>query len=173
MAAALVRASDTVLLACGEASAGLAAALVERTDVTELTVITGDLSACKQFANHVDRFTVRVPGGVLQHGSLVPPEDAESERPPKAVDIAFLPCHRIDSRGRVHLTDRQRAATATLASTDPRRIVLVSPGDAFEATGGSPWLTLGDCDALITGSAQNKPALDRSRAAGAQILVAT
>lgn len=171
MVAALVRQRDTVLLACADASAAVAAAMVGRTDLTELTVVTGDVAACEMFADHLDRFTVRVTGGTLARGSLVASRVADHARP--SVDIAVLPCHRVDSAGQVHLTADQLAAASALAAVNARKIVLLSVGDVFAGSGGEPWLAIGDVDALITGAAGDKSTLDRLRADGAQILVAT
>ncbi|SER72555.1 DeoR family transcriptional regulator [Lentzea albida] len=169
MAAALLRSHDAVFLGAGRLSADVAAALTQRPDLTGVTVVTGDLPACEQFADHLDRFTVRVTGGTLHGEVLTPaPEDVRHDR----VDLAFVPCHRVDSHGVAHLDEGQLAAVARWSTVSSGRTVLLAAADVLAATGGTPWLTLGEEHTLITAPPQDRRALERLRATGVQLLAA-
>lgn len=167
--AALVRSGDTVLLACGELSEAIAIALVERTDITSLLVITGDIPSSLRFAEHPDRFSVHVTGGVLRGTTLL---QAEPGLPcDETADIAFLPCHRIAGGGDVYLTKDQARVVRSTSGTSSRRTVLLSATDVFVDEGGEYWSTVDDVDAVITGAVRDRSALEALRARGAQILV--
>jgi DeoR/GlpR family transcriptional regulator of sugar metabolism len=169
MAAALLRSDDTVFLGAGRLSADVAAALNQRSDLTGITVVTGDLAACEQLADDLDRFTVRVTGGTL-HGEVLKPGPESGQR--DRVDVAFLPCHRVDTSGVVHLDEDQSAAVEAFSTVSSGRTVLLASADVLAATGGTPWLALGGEHTLITAPIQNRRALERLRATGVQLLVA-
>ncbi|MFJ8959808.1 DeoR family transcriptional regulator [Lentzea sp. NPDC102401] len=170
MAAALLRPDDVVLLAAGELSARVAAAMVERPELTEVTVISGDLQACEQLAGHLGRFTVRVTGGTLRGAVLVPARVGGHRR--DQVDLAFVPCHRIGEDGMVYLTDEQAPAAAAHSVVTAERTVLLFPSNMFATSGGTPWLPIGEVDAVITTPVQDHSVLQSLRAAGAQVLIA-
>ncbi|MET9227806.1 DeoR family transcriptional regulator [Lentzea sp. NPDC003310] len=170
MAAALVRSHDAVFLGAGRLSADVAAALTQRPDLTGVTVVTSDLPACAQFAGHLDRFTVRVTGGTLQ-GDVLTPARAD-DGPHDRVDLAFLPCHHVDSSGVAHLDADQLAAAEAFSAVAAGRTVLLASTDLATAAGGTPWLPLSREHTLITATLQDRRVLERLRATGAQLLAA-
>jgi DeoR family transcriptional regulator of aga operon len=125
-AAALVSGGSSILLDVGSTTLAVARALVERTELTELTVITNGLTIALALEQAIPRFAVVVTGGTLrplQH-SLVNPLAAQTLAG-LHVDLAILGCNGIDDEGRVTNLNLPEAEVkrAMLAAADRRMLV--------------------------------------------------
>lgn len=97
-AAALIHDHDTVILDVGSTTGAVAEAIVTRTDLTDVTIVTNSLSHALTLEAAVPRLTVIVTGGTLrprQH-SLVEPY-ASTLFASIHADIAFLGCTGVDA----------------------------------------------------------------------------
>ncbi len=129
-AAALVTSGSSILLDVGSTTLAVARALVGRSELSELTVVTNGLSIALALEAAIPRFTVVVTGGTLrplQH-SLVNPL-AESTIAGLHVDLAILGCNGIaegpDGIGRVTNLNLAEAEVkrAMLAASTSRMLV--------------------------------------------------
>ncbi|HEY4152392.1 MAG TPA: DeoR/GlpR family DNA-binding transcription regulator [Pseudolysinimonas sp.] len=125
-AAALVSGGSSILLDVGSTTLAVARALVARTELTELTVVTNGLTIALALEQAIPRFTVVVTGGTLrplQH-SLVNPLAAQTLAG-LHVDLAILGCNGIDDDGRVTNLNLAEAEVkrAMLAAADNRMLV--------------------------------------------------
>jgi len=125
-AAALVAGGSSILLDVGSTTLAVARALVERAELTELTVVTNGLTIALALEQAIPRFTVVVTGGTLrplQH-SLVNPLAAQTLAG-LHVDLAILGCNGIDDDGRVTNLNLAEAEVkrAMLAAADRRMLV--------------------------------------------------
>jgi DeoR family transcriptional regulator, aga operon transcriptional repressor len=96
-AAALVRTGDSILIDVGTTAAAFSRALVERADLTDLTVFTNGLKIALELERAHPRFSVVVIGGTLrpkQH-SLVNPLAAQMLDGLR-VRTAFIGCNGVD-----------------------------------------------------------------------------
>lgn len=101
-AAGLVSSGSSILLDVGSTTLAVARALVEHTELSEVTVITNGLSIALALEAAIPRLSVVVTGGTLrplQH-SLVNPL-ASQTLAGLHVDLAILGCNGIDDDGRV------------------------------------------------------------------------
>lgn len=101
-AAGLVSDGDSILLDVGSTTLAVARALVARSDLTDLVVITNGLSIALALEPAIPRFTVVLTGGTLrplQH-SLVNPM-VSSGLAGIHVDLALIGCTGIDDDGRI------------------------------------------------------------------------
>jgi DeoR family transcriptional regulator, aga operon transcriptional repressor len=118
-AAGLVADGDSILLDVGSTSLAVARALVARSDLTDLVVITNGLSIALALEPAIPRFTVVLTGGTLrplQH-SLVDPMLSEALAGVH-VDLAIIGCTGVDEAGRV--------TNVNLPETDAKRRMIAA-----------------------------------------------
>jgi DeoR family transcriptional regulator of aga operon len=161
-AAALVSGGSSILLDVGSTALAVARALVERAELTDLTVITNGLTIALALEPAVPRFTVVVTGGTLrplQH-SLVNPLAAQTLSGLHA-DLAILGCNGIDDEGRVTNLNLPEAEVkrAMLAASDTR--MLVADGSKAGQRHLGLIAALDEFGTLVTGG----PGAERLRAA--------
>jgi len=122
-AAALVQPGDSVYLDVGSTALAVAHALLERTDLHDVVLITGGLTIALALEPGIPRWTVVVSGGTLrplQH-SLVAPFAAPllgALRP----DLAFIGCNGVDATA--------GATNVNLPEAEVKRDVLAHAGRA-------------------------------------------
>lgn len=153
-AAGLVSDGDSILLDVGSTTLTVARALVARSDLTDLVVITNGLSIALALEPAIPRFTVVLTGGTLrplQH-SLVNPM-VSSGLAGIHVDLALIGCTGIDDDGRitnVNLPEAEvkremiaassrRALVADTSKLGRRDLGLVAGLDEF-----ATWVVAGD-----------------------------
>ncbi|HEU0207264.1 MAG TPA: DeoR/GlpR family DNA-binding transcription regulator [Pseudolysinimonas sp.] len=163
-AAALVSSGSSILLDVGSTTLAVARALVERAELSGLTVITNGLSIALALEPAIPRFTVVVTGGTLrplQH-SLVNPLAAQTLAG-LHVDLAILGCNGIDDDGRVTNLNLPEAEVkrAMLAAAEAR--MLVADGSKAGQRHLGLIAGLGEFGTLVTGG----PGADGLRAAAA------
>jgi len=172
-AAALVSGGSSILLDVGSTTLAVARALVERTELTGLTVITNGLSLALALEPAIPRFTVVVTGGTLrplQH-SLVNPLAAQTLAG-LHVDLAILGCNGIDEDGRVTNLNLPEAEVkrAMLAASDTR--MLVADGSKAGQRHLGLIADLGEFGTLVTGGAGADALRAPAAAAGTRLVVA-
>ncbi|MCS6573799.1 DeoR/GlpR family DNA-binding transcription regulator [Curtobacterium flaccumfaciens pv. flaccumfaciens] len=171
-AAALVRPGECVVLDVGTTPAAVAEALVARTELTGVTVVTNSLTTALALERAVPRFTVIVTGGTLrplQH-SLVAPFNG-AVLPMIAADLVFLGGTGLDvDHGLTNVNLPETEAKRMLATT-ARRTVVVADGSKFGRAHIGVVRALEDIDVVVTAEA-DADAVATIRAAGAQVIVA-
>ncbi|MFE6645609.1 DeoR/GlpR family DNA-binding transcription regulator [Nocardioides sp. NPDC057772] len=165
----------SVLLDVGTTTAAIAAELVRRTELVDLTVITNGLSIALTLEPALPRLQVIVTGGTLrplQH-SLVPPlADAVLGR--IRADVAFIGCNGVDVEAgitNINLPEAElkramiAAASGVVVTADSSKLGRVHLGRVAD---------LDRIDTLITDGSHNGPALEAIRAVtDLEVLVAT
>lgn len=172
-AAALVSSGSSILLDVGSTTLATAQALVERTELSGLTVITNGLSIALALEPAIPRFTVVVTGGTLrplQH-SLVNPL-AEQTLSGLHVDLAILGCNGIDDEGRVTNLNLPEAEVkrAMLAAADDR--MLLADGSKAGQRHLGLIARLGEFGTLVTGGPGAAALQATADAAGTRLVVA-
>jgi DeoR family transcriptional regulator of aga operon len=169
-AASLVRPGDSVIVDVGTTMAAFARALVERSELRDVVVITNGLKIALELERAIPRFSVLVTGGTLrplQH-SLVNPL-ADSVFSSLHADIAFIGCNGVDaSHGitNINLPEaemKQRmlaAASRGIVLADGSKIGQVHLGRVADVSG---------VDGVITGDSARAPALAALRDAGLDV----
>lgn len=172
-AAALVGSGSSILLDVGSTTLAVARALVERTELVDLTVITNGLSIALALEPAIPRFSVVVTGGTLrplQH-SLINPLAGQTLAGLHA-DLAILGCNGIDAAGRVTNLNLPEAEVkrAMLAASDTR--MLVADGSKAGQRHLGLIAGLADFGTLVTGGPGAESLRIPAAAAGTRMLVA-
>lgn len=172
-AAALVTSGSSILLDVGSTTLAVARALVARTELSGVTVVTNGLSIALALEPAIPRFTVVVTGGTLrplQH-SLVNPLAGQTLAG-LHVDLAILGCNGVALDGRVTNLNLAEAEVkrGMLAASTARMLV----ADGSKAGQRHLGLVgeLADFDTLVTGGLGAESLREPSETAGARFVVA-
>ncbi|MWB99394.1 DeoR family transcriptional regulator [Agromyces seonyuensis] len=170
-AAARIRPGESVLLDVGSTALAVARALVARTDLVGVTVITNGLSIALELEAAIPRFTVVVTGGTLrplQH-SLVNPLGTTLLAGLNA-DVAILGCNGVDGDGLVtNLNLPEAEVKRAMLGAAVRRILVVDGSKAGIRRLGTIG-ALAEFDAVVT-DGRALPLLAEPAAAGGVELV--
>jgi DeoR family transcriptional regulator of aga operon len=172
-AAALVRPGESVLLDVGSTALAAARALVARSDLDDVVVLTNGLSIALALEPAIPRFTVVVIGGTLrplQH-SLVDPHATDALAGIHA-DVALIGCNGVDLEAGVtnlNLAEAQVKRAMVRAST--RRILIADASKLGRRHLGRIG-ALEDFDVLVTAGAPGEELLAPIRRRGVGIEVA-
>jgi DeoR family transcriptional regulator of aga operon len=176
-AAALVRSGSSILLDVGSTTLAVAHALVARSELSDVTIVTNGLSIALALEPAIPRFAVVVTGGTLrplQH-SLVNPL-AGRTLAGLHVDLAILGCNGIasspDGAGRVtnlNLAEAEVKRDMVAASTER---MLVADGSKAGQHHLGLIGTLAEFATVVTGGAGTDELREPVAAAGARLLVA-
>ncbi len=165
-AASLVRDGQCVVLDVGTTTTRIAEALLERNDLTDVTVVTNGLTIALALERAVPRFTVIVTGGTLrplQH-SLVNPL-AQTVLEGVTADIAFIGCTGVDAAHGVTNVNLPETDLKRLMSRVARRSYVVADGSKMGVAHLGVIGPLASFDGLITAGADAE-AVDELRRAG-------
>lgn len=172
-AASLVSSGDVLMLDSGTTVDALAQALVDRTDLSNVMVVTNALNVALKLEQAFPQITVIVTGGTLrpaQHALVNPLADAIFEN--VSADIAFIGCNGVSCEGGITNMEVTEAEMKRLMlDSADRRVVLADSGKIGERT---PYRTVRveNVDTVITGSVANPEQLELLREAGLEILIA-
>lgn len=155
-AAALVSSGSSILLDVGSTTLAVATALVARTELSDLTIVTNGLSIALALESAIPRFTVVVTGGTLralQH-SLVNPLAGQTLAG-LHVDLAILGCNGIttdpDGVGRVtNLNLAEAEVKRDMVAASSERMLVADGSKAGQQHLGLIG-TLADFGTVITG----------------------
>jgi DeoR family transcriptional regulator of aga operon len=171
-AAALVGSGSSILLDVGSTTLAVARALVARTELSDVTIVTNGLSIALALERAIPRFTVVVTGGTLrplQH-SLVNPLAGQTLAG-LHVDLAILGCNGITRDGRV--------TNLNLAEADVKRDMVGASTERMLVADGSKAGrqhlgligALTDFATLVTGGAGADALREPAEEAGTRLLV--
>ena len=176
-AAALVSSGSSILLDVGSTTLTVAQALVGRSELSDLTIVTNGLSIALALEPAIPRFTVVVTGGTLrplQH-SLVNPLAGQTLAG-LHVDLAILGCNGIaassDGAGRVtNLNLAEAEVKRDMLAASSRRILVADGSKAGQRHLGLVG-SLRDFDTLVSGGAGADSLHDLTMASGTRLLIA-
>ncbi len=166
-AAQLVKPGQTVIIDVGSTALALAQALVRRTELSDVTVITNGLSIALELEKAHPRLSVIVTGGMLrplQH-SLVQPLALDIFERINA-DIAFIGCNGVHpTRGVTNINlpevEVKRAMMAASASS-----IVLADSTKLDRVSLGTIAAVGAFDTLITDSGTTQDVIDRLTEAG-------
>ena len=169
-AASLVSPGDSVIVDVGTTAAALARALVERSELHDVVVITNGLKIALELERALPRFTVIVTGGTLralQH-SLVNPL-ADSLFDTLHADIAFIGCNGVDAeRGITNINLPEAEVKRRMLGAATRRIVLADGSKIGQVHLGRV-ADVSQVDGVITGASARPKPLAELREAGLDV----
>ncbi|KQO05027.1 DeoR family transcriptional regulator [Agreia sp. Leaf244] len=169
-AASLVSPGDSVIVDVGTTAAALARALVERSELHDVVVITNGLKIALELERALPRFTVIVTGGTLralQH-SLVNPL-ADSLFDTLHADIAFIGCNGVDAeRGITNINLPEAEVKRRMLGAATRRIVLADGSKIGQVHLGRV-AEVSQVDGVITGGSARAKPLAELREAGLDV----
>jgi DeoR family transcriptional regulator of aga operon len=171
-AASLVQSGQCVVLDVGTTTTQIAQALLDRVDLTGVTIVTNGLTIALSLERAVPRFTVIVTGGTLrplQH-SLVNPL-ATTVLEGITADVAFIGCTGVDVRHGVTNVNLPETDLKRLMSKTARRSFVVADGGKIGEAHLGVIGPLDSFDGLITAGADASK-VDALRTAGLAVLEA-
>lgn len=172
-AAALVESGSSVLLDVGTTTTAIARALVERDDLSDVTVITNGLMIALELERAIPRFQVVVTGGTLrplQH-SLVEPLAAVLLGRVHA-DLAFVGCTGVHPGAGVTNVNLPEADLKRAMVGTATRAIIVADGSKLGRTHLGRIAALDEVAALITAGSAAADQVAGLRAAGLSVTVA-
>jgi DeoR family transcriptional regulator of aga operon len=171
LAASLVNSGQSVILDVGTTTLAVARALLARTDLSDVVVITNGLSIALALEPAIPRFTVIVTGGSLrplQH-SLVDPLAATVLSQVHA-DLAFIGCNGVDVDGGVTNVNLPEAGVKTRMLAAAARAIVVADGAKLGHVHLGRIGPLAAFDTLVTDASADPGALAPLREAGLTVL---
>jgi DeoR family transcriptional regulator, aga operon transcriptional repressor len=173
-AAGLVADGSSLLLDVGSTTLAVARALVARSDLTDIVVITNGLSIALALEPAIPRFTVVVTGGTLrplQHSLVNPMVSAALAG--LHVDLAIIGCTGIDDAGNVTNVNLPEAEVKREMVAAAARSILVADASKLGRRHLGLVGALSDFDTLVMAGAGAEHATPIAEAAGIRFLGAT
>ncbi|MDO8106477.1 DeoR/GlpR family DNA-binding transcription regulator [Isoptericola sp. b441] len=173
-AAGLVTSGMSVLLDVGTTTAAVARALVARTDLDDVTVITNGLSVALELEEALGRIQVIVTGGTLrrlQHSLVDPMAGVLLDR--LRADLAILGCNGVDEEHGVTNLNLPEADVKRRMVAAAERTVVVADGSKLGQVHLGRYAALEDVALLVTGSSAPASELMALRRAGLEVVQAT
>ena len=170
----LVESGQSVLIDVGSTCLAVAEALVARTDLTELVVVTNGLGIALALEAAIPRFTVIVTGGTLrplQH-SLVDPV-ASRTLAELHVDLAVIGCNGIDADGYVTNVNLPEAEVKRAMLRAAASAVLVADGSKAGQRHLGRIGTLAEFTAIVSAGPGSASLRAPTEDAGTRLLLAT
>jgi DeoR family transcriptional regulator of aga operon len=171
-AASRVRSGDAVLVDVGTTTTALARALVERTDLDEVSVFTNGLTIALELEAAFPRITVVVTGGTvrpMQH-SLVNPLGEKLLNGVNAT-TAFIGCNGVDPTGGITNVNLPEAEIKQRMVAAARTRIVVAEGSKVGIVELARVCAMEDVDELITDDRADEGELDAIRALGVVVTV--
>ena len=172
LAASLVSSGQSIILDVGTTTLAVARALLARTLLTDVVVITNGLSIALALEPAIPRFTVIVTGGSLrplQH-SLVEPLAATVLSQVHA-DLAFIGCNGVDAGRGVTNINLPEAGVKTLMLAAANRAVVVADASKLGQVHLGQVGPLRSFATLVTDAAADEALLAPLREAGLSVLL--
>lgn len=171
VAASLVSSGQSVILDVGTTTLAVARALLDRTELTDLVIITNGLSIALELEPAIPRFTVIVTGGTLrplQH-SLVQPL-ASSVLGQVHADLAFIGCNGVHADHGVTNINLPEAGVKSLMLAAATRSIVVAEGSKLGQVHLGRIGPLQAFDTLVTDADASPESLLTLRQAGLTVL---
>jgi len=172
-AARLVESGQSVAIDVGSTTTAVARALLDRSDLEDVTVITNALNIALLLEPATPRFTIVVTGGTLrprQH-SLVDPfgVDLLNQLSP---DVAFVGCNGVDlERGVTNVNLPEAAIKRTILRRTERPVIVADSSKLGQVHLGTV-CSLESIDTLITGQRPDDGFVADVETAGVTLVVA-
>jgi DeoR family transcriptional regulator of aga operon len=170
-AAGMVSSGMSVLLDVGTTTTAVARALVARTDLTQLVVVTNGLTIAIELEAAVGRFNVVVTGGTLrrlQH-SLVNPM-ATGTLDSLHADLAIVGCNGIDAERGITNVNLPEAEVKQSMIGAAERTSVVADGSKLGQVHLGRIARLDQVHTIVTGPSAPPDELGRLRRAGAHVV---
>lgn len=170
-AAALVTSGMSVVLDVGTTTTAIARALVGRTDLEQVTVITNGLTVAFELEAAMPAITVIVTGGTLrrlQHSLVDPMATLLLER--MHTDLAFIGCNGVDVAHGVTNINLPEAEVKRRMITAADRTVVVAVGSKIGQAHLVRIAHLAAVGSVITGTSARAGAVAELRSAGADVI---
>jgi DeoR family transcriptional regulator of aga operon len=173
VAASLVQSGQAIVLDVGTTTAAIATALIARTDLHDVVVITNALNIAMALETAIPRFTVIVTGGTLrplQHSLVDPLAGAVIEH--IHADIAFVGCSGVDVKAGITNINLPEADVKRRMLAAAARSIVVADGTKLGVAHHSRVAPISDVDALITSSDADTRTVDKLERAGLAVTLA-
>ncbi|HQY34495.1 DeoR/GlpR family DNA-binding transcription regulator [Actinotalea sp.] len=170
-AAAMVSSGMSVLLDVGTTTTAIARALVARTDLEQVVVITNGLTVALELEDAVGRITVVVTGGTLrrlQHSLVNPMATVLLDR--LHADLGFIGCNGIDVEHGVTNLNLPEAEVKARMIAAAQRVVVTADGSKLGQVHLGRVAGLDEVDTLVTGPSAPVQEVVRLRRAGLDVL---
>ncbi|MCL3863078.1 DeoR/GlpR family DNA-binding transcription regulator [Actinotalea sp. K2] len=170
-AAAMVTSGMSVLLDVGTTTTAVARALVARTDLDRVVVITNGLSIALELEPALPRFTVVVTGGTLrslQHSLVDPMATILLDR--VHADVAFIGCNGIDVEHGVTNVNLPEAEVKARMIASAARVVVVADGSKLGQVHLGRVAAVQEVRTVITGPTAPAEQVRRLREAGLDVI---
>jgi len=171
-AAALVSDGESILIDVGTTAAAFADALVARTELSELTVITNGIKIAMDLEAAYPRFSIVVTGGTLrpkQH-SLVDPL-AGAMLHSLSVDTVFLGCNGVHLDAGVTNINLPEADIKRAMLAAAQRCVVLADSSKLGVRALAPVCATTNIDVLVTDSGADPDLVRALRAQGVDVIV--
>ena len=171
-AAARVERGDAILVDVGTTTTAMARALVARSELEDVAVITNGLTIALELEAAFPRISVVVTGGTLrpmQH-SLVNPL-GEGTLSNINASVAFIGCNGVDASGGITNVNLPEAEIKRRMVAAARRCIVVAGGRKIGVVELARVCDIQDIDELITDSLADRAALDRITELGVEVTV--
>jgi DeoR family transcriptional regulator of aga operon len=170
-AAALVSSGQSIILDVGTTTSAIASALIARTDLRDVEIITNALNIAVAFEATIPRFSVIVTGGTLrplQHSLVDPLAGAVLDH--IHADIAFIGCSGVDAdTGITNVNLPEADVKRRMIAAASRRIV-VADGSKLGQRHHSRVVPLAGVDALLTDAGADAREVQALERAGLPVL---
>jgi DeoR family transcriptional regulator of aga operon len=169
-AASLVADGDTVLLDVGTTTTAVAEALVARTELRELTVVTSGLKVALTLERAWPRISVVVTGGTLrrlQHSLVNPFGTLMLER--LNASVAFIGCNGVDAQGGVTNINLPEAEVKRAMLLSARRPIVVADATKLGEVEVAKVCDLAEVSMLVTDGSADPTVVAEILAAGCEV----
>lgn len=169
-AAAMVASGMSVVLDVGTTTTAIARALVARTDLEEVVVITNGLNIALELEAAIGRLTVVVTGGTLrplQHSLVNPLATVLLDR--LHADLGFIGCNGIDAQHGITNLNLPEAEVKQRMIASSERAVVVADGSKLGQIHLGRIARLEDVHGIVTGPSAPAHELSRLRRAGVDV----
>ena len=172
-AAAMIADGDTVVLDVGTTTTAIARALVLRTDLRDVTVVTNGLNIALELEPAAPRLSVVVTGGTLrplQHSLVNPLGTVLLER--LRASVAFVGCNGVDPEVGITNVNLPEAEVKRAMLLAARRRVIVADGSKVGEVELAKVCDIEEVNLLITDPSADPEVLEAIAAAGCQVELA-
>ncbi|MCC2594034.1 DeoR/GlpR family DNA-binding transcription regulator [Tessaracoccus sp. OS52] len=172
-AAGLVESHQVVAVDAGTTSMAIARALVKRTELRDITVVTNALNIALELEQAIPRVTVIVTGGTLRPAlhCLVDPLAGTVLNRIRA-DIAFVGCNGVDVTAGVTNISLAEADVKRQIIQNATRTVLVADSSKLGLVRASRICPLSAVTVLVTDDSADPAAISAVRDVGVEVVVA-
>ena len=172
-AASLVANGDTVLLDVGTTTTAIARALVARTELRDVTVVTNGLTVALELEHAWPRISVIITGGTLrrlQHSLVNPLGTVMLDR--LNASISFIGCNGVDVAGGVTNINLPEAEIKRAMVLAARRPIVVADASKLGEVEVAKVCDLSEVSLVVTDPSADPAVVEEITAAGCEVRIA-